>query len=132
MWERIKNKINDWFAQSNDRSKLIEGFNSATKLAYISGEMPTLLKAKISVGNRAYTHTFSRLMGGGFRIQAMAGRKLTKEEMQELGAFILFNDAMVRELVSIGFDTLELHSDVGNIGLQWQLTKYTNIGGILN
>lgn len=132
MWERIRNKISDWFAQRKDRSTLIDNFNLAARMAYIGGEMPTLLKAKVSVGNSAYTHTFTKFMAGGFRIQAMAGRSLSREEMAELGSFILFNDAMIRELVSLGFDTLELHSDVGNIGLQWQLTKYTNIGGVLN
>ena len=124
MFENLRNKISEWFSIRNDRTALLKNFNNLTRLAFVNGDMPAMLNARISSGNSSYRHEFSRWNAGGFRIKVMAGRNLTKEEMFELGTFIIFNNQMVRELVSLVFDTLELHSDVGNIGLQWELKKH--------
>jgi hypothetical protein len=52
--------------------------------------------------------------------------------MAELGAIVLANEVLVRRLISLGWDTLEVHDSQGSFGLKWALKKFANIGGILN
>jgi hypothetical protein len=37
-----------------------------------------------------------------------------------------------RKLISLGWDTLEVHSNEGYNGAKWALKDYANIGGFLN
>lgn len=131
MWEQIKQVFTTWFENRKDREQLIKEFNNSSRAAYIVGVMPTLFEAKVTIGDSRYTHTFSKWMAGGFRIKALTGRNLTKAEMEEMGQIVLSNSPLVRNLVSLGFDTLELHSDVGNFGLKWELKKYIDVIGYL-
>lgn len=125
-------RITDWFRELNDRYALIRDFNHNSKNAFIEGFAPTLLEAKITSGHSEYRHEFSKFMGGGFRIKVLSGKSLTREEMKEIGNIILSNDTLVRRLISMGWDTLEVHDAVGSYGLRWQLKKYSNIGGMLS
>jgi len=104
----------------------------AAKLAFISGDAPTLLQSKITKGESAYRHEFSKFLGGGFRIKAMTGRPLTKQELVEIGNVILDNESLVRKLVALGWDTLEIHANKGYIGVKWALKNHMNLGGYLN
>jgi hypothetical protein len=131
MWEQIKQVFTTWFENRKDREQLIKEFNNSSRAAYIVGVMPTLFEAKVTIGDSRYTHTFSKWMAGGFRIKALTGRNLTRAEMEEMGQVVLSNSPLVRNLVSLGFDTLELHSDVGNFGLKWELKKYIDVIGYL-
>ena len=58
----------------------------------------------------------------------MAGHQLTKQQTINIGNVILSNDMLIRRLVVLGFDTLEVCSDVGEFGCQWQLRDYIMIG----
>ena len=98
----------------------------------MSGLTLTLIEARISVGESRFRHEFSKFLAGGFRIKALTGRPLLREEQMQIGLAILSNDALVRELVTLGWDTLEVHDSVGKQGLKWELKKYTNIGGVLS
>jgi hypothetical protein len=131
MWEQIKQVFTTWFENRKDREQLIKEFNNSSRAAYIMGVMPTLFEAKVTTGDSRYTHTFSKWMAGGFRIKALTGRNLSRSEMEEMGQVVLSNSPLVRNLVSLGFDTLELHSDVGNVGLKWELKKYIDVIGYL-
>ena len=53
---------------------------------------------------------------------------LLKSDTINIGKVVLANDMLVRRLVVLGFDTLEVHSDVGSHGCQWQLHDYIMIG----
>lgn len=124
MFENAWNKIIDWFRDRSERSQLIRSFNDSAKNAFIVGEAPTLLKANISKGESAYKHQFSNWLNTGFRIQAFSGRQLSKEEIKQIGEVILNDNALVRRLIVLGWDTLEIHGDKGNYGLRWQLKDY--------
>ncbi len=130
MWYRIM-LIKEWFGELTERHKLIRDFNKAGKNAFIVGEAPTLLEAKITKGDSTYRHHFSRFMGGGFRIKALSGKSLSRGEMQEIGTVVLGNQELVRRLISLGWDTLEVHDNAGYNGLKWQLMKHAGIGGLL-
>ena len=124
MFENTWNKIIDWFKDRSDRSKLVRSFNESAKAAFVLGIAPTLLKASISKGERIYKHQFSNWLNTGFRIQAFSGRQLSKEEINQIGIVILNDNILVRRLIVLGWDTLEIHSDQGSYGLRWQLKDY--------
>ena len=130
MWYKII-QIREWFGEMSERYKLIRDFNRASKDAFISGIAPTLLEARITSGDSSYRHAFSKLMSG-FRIKALTGRAFNRSELVELGIIILSNGELVRRLISLGWDTLEVHDSAGFHGLKWPLKKYANIGGLLN
>lgn len=131
MWYKII-QITDWFGEYYERYRLVKDFNRAAKMSFISGGAPTLLEAKITSGDSLYKHAFSKWMAGGFRIKALSGRPMEKSELIEIGRVILDNEVLTRRLISLGWDTLEVHSNKGYIGLKWPLKDFANLGGHLN
>ena len=129
MFDNLWNIVLDWFKDRNERNKLIRGFNNAAREAFILGNAPTLMKSSISKGDKSYKHQFSDWLNSGFRIQAFNGRQLTKNEIIQIGKVILSDDVLIRKLVVLGFDTLEVCGDVGTYGCKWQIKDYLQIGG---
>ncbi|MFV9551435.1 hypothetical protein [Algibacter sp. PT7-4] len=131
MWHRII-QISDWFGEMSERYRLIKDFNRAAKMAFVKGEAPTLLVAKITRGESTYRHEFSKWMSGGFRIKALTGHALDKSELIEIGRVVLGNEVLVRKMIALGWDTLEVHANTGYNGAKWPLKKFANIGGFLS
>lgn len=117
-------KVVEWFRDRSNRQRLFLDFNAAAKESFILGIAPVLLNASPSRGDSSYKHAYSNWMYSGFRIKAMSGRNLTKEEMKAIGVTILADSVLVRRLVVLGFDTLEVHDDIGMYGLKWQLKNF--------
>ncbi|WNH09899.1 hypothetical protein [Thalassobellus suaedae] len=130
MWHNII-EITNWFGELAERYRLIKDFNRAAKHSFIGGVAPTLLEAKITRGESLYRHAFSKWMSGGFRIKALSGKPLQKSELVEIGSVVLDNEELTRKLISLGWDTLEVHSNHGFQGLKWALKDYANIGGFI-
>jgi hypothetical protein len=130
MWSRFS-FIVDWFNDFNERRRLVRNFNLAAREAFVSGMAPTLLEASISIGESAYRHAFSKFMAGGFRIKALSGRPLSKVEMIALSEVVLNNQELVRKLISLGWDTLEVHDNAGYNGIKYKLYDFSGIGGML-
>lgn len=128
----IWNNLIEWFKDRSDRNQLVHNFNYMAREAFIRGLAPTLLKASISKGVREYRHEFSNWMYTGFRIQALAGRALNKDEMIVIGQVVLADVILVRRLVALGWDTLEVCDDIGIYGCRWKLIDYAHIGLMLN
>lgn len=124
MFENFWQNILQWFGNRSERSELLTNFNSAAKNAFVIGVVPTLLKARVSKGNRDYKHQFSNWLYSGFRIQAFSGRQLSRDELMKIGQVVLSDDVLVRRLVVAGFDTLEIHGDEGRYGIRYQLRGY--------
>ena len=118
------NNILDWFRDRSERSKLVRSFNESARNSFVGGIAPTLLKAKITRGESAYKHQFSNWLNTGYRIQAFTGRQLSKDELMHIGKVILNDEILVRKLVVLGWDTLEIHGDEGTYGCRWQLKDY--------
>lgn len=131
MWYKII-QIQEWFGEMVERYRLVKDFNRAAKYAFISGRAPTLLEAKITRGDSEYRHAFSKWMGGGFNIKALTGRPLDKSELIGIGRVILDDEALTRNLISLGWDTLEVYSSGGYNGVKWALKDYANIGGYIS
>lgn len=131
MWHKII-EVSEWFGDVMERYRLVKDFNRAGKNAFIHGIAPTLLEAKITKGEFSYKHAFSKWMGGGFRIKALSGRPLERNELIEIGKVVLENEELTRKMISLGWDTLEVHSNRGYKGAKWALKDYANIGGFLS
>ena len=116
MFENAWNNIIDWFRDRSERAKLVRSFNESAKNSFVSGIAPTLLKASISKGESSYKHQFSNWLNSGYRIQAFTGSVLTKDELIYIGKVILADSVLVRKLIVLGFDTLEIHGDAGTYG----------------
>lgn len=124
MFANTWNNIIEWFRDRSERAKLIRSFNESARNAFVSGITPTLLKAKISKGESTYKHQFSDWLNSGFRIQAFTGRVLSKNEIIHIGKVILDDSILIRRLIVLGWDTLEIHGDAGMYGCRWQLKDY--------
>ena len=124
MLENTWNNILNWFRDRSERAKLVRSFNESAKDSFVAGIAPTLLKASISKGESSYRHQFSSWLNTGYRIQAFTGRILSKDELIHIGKVILNDSVLVRRLIVLGFDTLEIHGDAGTYGCRWQLKDY--------
>ncbi len=127
MFANTWNMIVSWFRDRSERNKLIRSWNEAAREAFVIGEVPTLLKAAISRGERAYKHQFSDWLNSGFRIYVFQGRQLSKDELRNIGEAVISDDVLIRKLVVLGFDTLEVCGDVGDYGCRWQLKDYMQL-----
>lgn len=127
MFEKWYLKILEWFRDWNDRRELVLDFNQSAREAFINGISPVGMKADISRGYSLYKHQYSKWLASGFRITAFSGMQLEKSTIMMLGAAILNDKVLVRRLVVLGFDTLEIQCDYGNYGCRWQLSDYLAI-----
>lgn len=127
MFENWYLKIVEWFKDRSDRKKLIENFNESAREAFVMGIAPVNMKATISRGYSAYKHQYTKWLASGFRITAFSGSQLDKIAIMLLGAAILQDSVLVRRMVVLGFDTLEIQCDIGNYGCRWQLSDYLAI-----
>ncbi len=116
-------RVVDWFNDFSERNRIVRNFNKSARDAFILGLAPTLLEAKITKGDPNYRHTFSK-WNSGFRIKAMSGRALSRDEIVTIGNVILNNSILTRQLVALGWDTLEIHDDTGFQGLKWPLRNF--------
>lgn len=123
--------ITTWFKERKERSLLIKDFNDKAQDSFVRGETPTVLKASSSRGFSKYHHELSARINTGFRIQAFTGRALTKKETMNIGQAILSNTKLIRQLIVLGWDTLEIHDNCGRYGCRWCLTEYADIGKII-
>ncbi len=122
IWDRLLN----WFSDIRERNDFLRDWNRSAKNAYIDGIVPTLLEARTTIGTIEFRHEFSKFMAGGFRVKALSGKAMSRDELMGIGKMIIENDVLVRKLVSNGWDTLEIHDSHRLIGLKWQLKKHTH------
>ncbi|MGE0021611.1 MAG: hypothetical protein AB7S72_18210 [Draconibacterium sp.] len=121
------NKIISWFREAGERKKCVNDFNDAARESFIKNIVPVYLRAEISMGNRMYKHSMSHMLFSGFRIKTLSGRTLSHDEVVAVGGAINANKELMRKLVTIGFDTLEICDTRGNKVRDWQITEIMQI-----
>lgn len=124
MWQFIKS----WFQQRSERQEFIAQFNFAARQAFIRGQAPTLIQARTTIGNSNYTHAFSKWAAGGFRMKVEAGEPLYEHHLVIIADIILGDQEIVRQMITLGWDTLEIHAAYSKHGLQWKLWDYGGMG----
>lgn len=124
MIANIWNVIVSWFKDRSERSRMVQSFNESAREAYVLGSAPAMLQAGVSKGDSNYRHMFSKWLSSGFRVKVFTGRQLTKDELIYIGNVILANEQLVRRLIVLGWDTLEIHGSQDSYGCKWRLTDY--------
>jgi len=114
----------DFISDVLERRELVSRFNESAKHAYYSGNTNRLLKAHTSNGKRLYKHSMSRLRSG-FRIRVLDVDVLKKGDATEIAMVILENGAFTRQLMAIGYDSLEIES--GYSFYDWQMSEYQDL-----
>ncbi len=127
-WNRIVN----WFRDLSERDRLINDFNASARGAFTQLSVGTLLEARSKSGCKEFRHECSSFfLPTGFCIKATKGIPLTRDEILYIGTVILTNEALVRRLFVLGWDTLYVEDIVGNKQAKWSIKEFTNIGLML-
>lgn len=117
--------ISSWVHNTKDRKIIISEFNNAAQASYVDGNVPYQLKGSLSRGNSAYKHSTSAWLNSGFRITVMTDQLVSEIELNKIGLAVLADSKVVRFLITLGWDTLEVVNNKGEIGVQWELSKWT-------
>lgn len=126
--ELIKNLINSLLDGSFERMRIINQMNYAFKEYFMSGEFNRLCKVSISPGRSEYAHEMSSLsFRSGFKITIENDTQLKESEIMDLADYVTENTAFVRQLMSMGFDTLIVRGKNSNLGKDFALKRYANL-----
>lgn len=124
----ISNLINSLLDGSFERVRIISQMNTAFKEYFTTGEFNRLCKVSISQGNKAFAHEMSSIwFRSGFKITIENDSSLRESEINDLAAYVTDNTAFVRQLMSIGFDTLLIKGKTTGICKEYALKKFANL-----
>ena len=126
--ELIKNLINSLLDGSFERMRIINQMNYAFKEYFMSGEFNRLCRVSISQGRSEYAHEMSSLcFRSGFKISIENDISLKESEILELANYVTDNVAFVRQLMTMGFDTLVVKGRNTGVGKEFALKRYANL-----
>lgn len=124
----ITNLINALLDGSFERVRIINQMNTAFHEYFCSGELNRLCKVSISTGCQEFAHEMSVLwLRSGFKISIENDISLTDGEIEELATYITENEAFVRQLMAMGFDTLVVKGKTTGKVKNYALKKYANL-----
>lgn len=124
----FKNLLDSLLSGSFERLRIVNGMNDAFKEYYYSGELQRLCKVTITSGDSAFRHEMSSMVfRSGFKINIENDNNLKESEMVEISKYILSNTPFIRQLMSIGFDTLIIKGKNTLMGKKYALKDYANI-----
>lgn len=104
--------------------------NQSFKESYFSGDLDRLCKVSVTSGNDNYKHEMSAFfMRSGFKISIENDNNLRDSEIRDISQYILSNKAFVRQLMSLGFDTLIIMGKMTKKAIQYSLKDYAKLSG---
>ena len=115
-------KILEWFSNNKERNSFLKEFNKSAKNAFVSGLVPIYLKAESSLGNNSFRHQFSSFIYHGIRVRTLTGMFIKDDLFIEIGNMLISNHTLTRHLVTLGYDTLEITINKGEVIGQWKLS----------
>ncbi len=122
------NLLNTLLDGSFERMRVIGQMNQAFKEYFLSGDFSRLCKVSISQGNSAFAHEMSSLwFRSGFKISVENDAQLQESEILELAQYVTGNEAFVRQLMAMGFDTLVVKGKTTGMTKQFALKNYANL-----
>ena len=126
--EFFKNLLNSLLDGSFERVKIIKSMNEAFQEYYVTGEIDRLCKVSIASGNQNFRHEMSAIFfRSGFRISIENDSNIRDSELRDIAQYILTNMAFVRQLMTLGFDTLVVSGKTTNKSLMYSLKEYTKL-----
>lgn len=122
------NLIDSLLEGSFERVRVVNQMNMAFREYFISGNIVRLCKVSISQGCSEYAHEMSSLwFRSGFKVTIENDTSLKMSEMTDLAGCIINNVAFVRQLMSMGFDTLVVKGKSNGMHKNYALKKYANL-----
>lgn len=126
--EFFKNLLDSLLSGSFERLKIVNGMNDAFKEYYYSGELNRLCKVSIAPGNPNFHHEMSAaFFRSGFKVTIENDSNIKESEMREISRYILSNTAFIRQLMSIGFDTLYIEGKTTRKKIAYALKEYGSL-----
>lgn len=124
----FKNLLDSLLSGSFERMRIINEMNTAFREYYYSGEFQRLCKISITSGENNYRHEMSSMIfRSGFKLSIENDNGLRESEINEIAQYILTNTAFIRQLMSIGFDTLIIKGKNTLIGKTYSLKNHANL-----
>ena len=128
----LKNLLSSFLDGSFERMKMVSAMNLSFKETYYSGEIDRLCKVSITIGDTKYAHEMSSFVfRSGFKISIENDNDLRDSEIREISQYILSNKPFVRQLMSLGFDTLIIMGKTTSKGMQYGLKDYSKLSGFV-
>ena len=85
-------------------------------------------KVSITSGNQSFRHEMSTVFfRSGFRISVENDSNIRDSELRDISQYILTNAAFVRQLMSLGFDTLVVSGKTTGKNFMYSLKQYTTL-----
>lgn len=126
--EFLKNMLNSLLDGSFERVKIINEMNKGFKELFYSGAINRLCNVSISAGDPDFTHEMSSMsFRSGFKIGIENDMDLQMSEVMDLSKYILANTAFIRQLMSMGFDTLIIQGLNNRRGRKFSLKAYAKL-----
>ena len=126
--EFLKNMFNSLLDGSFERVKIINGMNDGFKELFNSGAINRLCHVSISAGDPDFTHEMSSMsFRSGFKIGIKNDMDLQMSEVMELSKYVLANTAFIRQLMTMGFDTLIIQGLNNGRGRKFSLKAYAKL-----
>ncbi len=122
------NRVIEWFSNQKERRKFLDEFNHSARESFIANVVPIYLKAESSFGNNEFRHAFSSFLYHGLKIRTMTGMYLDDSDFISMGNMLASNPSLMRRLVTLGYDTLEITNNGGKVVRQWRLTTLVELG----
>ena len=126
--EFFKNLFNSILDGSFERVRIINAMNAGFKECFYRGTLNRLCKVSISAGDPDFTHEMSSMsFRSGFKIGIENDMDLQMSEIMEISKYVLANTAFIRQLMSIGFDTLIIQGLNNGKGRKFSLKAYAKL-----
>lgn len=119
----------DRFAGSTlERIRLITEMNTKFRDMYCSGSVEYFCKVSTGMGESGFRHEMSAfIFRSGFKLTIENDQGIDKENMREIGKFILSNTPFIRLLMTLGFDTFSVVGKTTHQEHKYELKKFTSI-----
>ena len=122
------NLINSLLDGLFDRMRIIGQMNKAFEESFYTGELDRMCKVSIAMGYQPFAHEMSCLsFRSGFKISIENDSSLKESELEELASYVTGNVAFVRQLMSLGFDTLIIKGKINGMNKMYALKRFANL-----
>lgn len=124
----FNNLFNSILDGSFERMKIINMMNQGFKEYFYKGDLDRLCKVSITAGDKDFAHEMSSMwFRSGFKISIENDANLSESEITEISKYVLSNIPFIRQLMSIGFDTLVIVGGTTGRGRKYSLKGYANL-----
>ena len=124
----FKTLIDSLLSGSFERYRIVSNMNDAFKDYFYSGELQRLCKVSISSGEASFRHQMSSMVfRSGFKLSIENDNDLKESEIIEISKYIISNKPFIRQLMSIGFDTLIIRGKTSLMGKKFALKEFADL-----